>query len=202
MMREDSKRGMRGWALAGLAAVSLALAGCGGTAPDIQTLNFKSPGVQANGIIRPAFQCGGGALWIPLAWGKLPPATKELAIYFSRYRHERGNGRSRLVVPYGDLIYHSNPSVHRIAANTLPGNIGWSNSGNVNCPSPDTNLNLAVELFALSQRHFSRHLGHLLAVSLTREALGQVTPNSTSSSGKKLMEDTVGIGSFVASYRP
>src|ERR1051326_8449916 len=109
MMREDSKRGMWRWALAGLVAVSLALAGCGGSSSTTGVIDLKSPGVEADGVIKPSVSCGAGSLWVPLEWGKLPKDTQELAIFIGRFEYVGEGGKKKVAVPFADLVSKIKP---------------------------------------------------------------------------------------------
>ncbi|MFL5900635.1 MAG: hypothetical protein ACJ75S_05495 [Solirubrobacterales bacterium] len=187
----------------GLAAALLTLGGCGDTPSGVATpsaVEFKSPAV-SDGIIQPSVRCGGGALWLPLKWGAVPAGTKELAIYFNRFKYKQVGGRRKLVIPYADLIYHIKPSVHEIPANTLPSTIAWSDVGRINCPLAKRNPTVLLQLFAFDRTRRERVLTRRQAMALTGEALrtkGKTGANSIPPGG--LMEDVIGTGRFIAGY--
>jgi hypothetical protein len=190
------------WGL-GLLVALLILGGCGGGSGAAETaqIDLKSPAVSADGIIKPSVTCGLGALWLPLRWGAAPAETKELAVYLGRFEYKRVDGRRKLVIPYADLVYHIKPSVHEIAANTLPKKVSWSNFGNFSCPPAKRDQTDLQALFALDRTRHQRTLTRELATRLTEEAL---RAKGKSSAGPRppgsLTEDAAGIGRFIATY--
>jgi hypothetical protein len=203
MMREGIKARRRTAALAPI-LVALALAGCGGSgSSEPSTIAFKSPAVQADGAIRSNVFCGLGSLWLPLEWGAAPDGTKELAIYMGRFKYKKVEGGRKLVVPFANLIWHINPNLRRNGANYLPEEAAWSRAGPVSCPRKD-GQNILQVLFALDEVKDQRNVGMKEAIQLTEEALARRKAGTmvNSKSPAKLMEDTAGIGQFVATYDP
>jgi hypothetical protein len=174
------------------AAVGLALlwssSGCGESSPGFAAIDFKSPAV-SQGTISPPYKCGGGSLWLPVEWGRVPPGTRELAIYMGHFHYKAG-GRRELVVPFADLVSHISPSVHRIPANGLPKGVSWSYFGS-SCPLRKGERVLQ-EVFAFD-RVGDRSMNRKLATRLTEEA----------TRGKPLaapFDGAAGIGRFIAVF--
>jgi hypothetical protein len=188
------------------AAVSLAAlsAGCGGGSPQSSgtaPIAFRSRAVDANGVIRPNFSCGGGALWLPLEWGAVPSNTKELAIYIGRFRYEKRGDAKRLIVPFGELVALIQPSQQHNPPSNLPQGASWSFFG-LSCPQQRTGQKILQEIFALDRVPPSyRKLTKPLATRLTEEAL-KGRPREDARSPGPLTKDAVGIGRFVATYGP
>jgi hypothetical protein len=201
MTREDSGKGTwHAWVL-GLIAVALALGGCGGSSdtPVTSVIDLKSPGVGANGVLKPSVFCGYGSLWVPLKWGKVPEDTKELAIYIGRFKYVKEGGTRKLVVPFADLVSRFKPTEHRLVANVLPDGISWSYFG-TNC-LPRKGQNILLEVFALDRIH-QRAMKQSLATRLTEEALKHPRSSEGPRSPGKLTSDTAAIGRLIVTYGP
>jgi hypothetical protein len=198
----------RAWLLGLTLTLSLALWGCGSESPERSTIDFTSPAVQANGVIRPNVRCGTGTLWLPMEWGPVPPDTEELAIYIGRYEHKKVDGKRKLVIPFGDLISHISPSLHGIEANTLPVKSRWSAFGTSSCPAEQgekvvrKGQSILLQLFALDRTRRFRRLSRSLATELTEESLRQDGLASRSASAGELTGETLGTGQIVATYSP
>lgn len=200
MMRENGRGTGIAWAL-GLIAVALILSGCGSASSDtgaISVIDLKSPGLRANGELKPSVRCGWGSLWVPLEWGEVPPDTKELAIYLGRFKHVKENGKPKVVVQFADLVSKFKPTEHRLVANVLPEGVSWSYFG-TNCVIPQGGQSLLLEVFALD-RIGQREMTRPLATRLTEEALAH--PNSTEGarSPGKLMADATAVGRLITAY--
>jgi hypothetical protein len=180
--------------------VAVVVAGCGESSSQPSIIDFKSPAVQANGIIRPDVKCGAGSLWLPLEWGSVPADTKELAVYIGRFKYEKTATGRKLLVPFADLISRIRPSVHRIPANTLPDGVSWSAFGPNSCPPKREGQNILQELFALDRTKSTRELDNRLAIKLTEEALHAGRPGASRPAPGELMQDAVGIGRFTTTY--
>jgi hypothetical protein len=199
MIREESRKGARrAWGL-GLTAFALMLAGCGGgsTSPVTSAIYLKSPDVAANGVTKPNIQCGFGPMWMTLEWGEPPDETKELAIYFGRYKYVKtGNGRN-LFLTYADLFSKVKPSLRRLPANEVPDGGEWSYIG-ASCPAQRTGQGLVVEVLALDRTDAPRQMGRPLATRLAEEALGEPHPHEAPRSPGDLTREAVAVGRLIA----
>lgn len=201
MMRGGSKKPARyTWGL-GLVTAVLALASCGGgSSPAISVIDLKSPGLQANGELKPSTRCGWGSLWVPLEWGKLPEDTKELAIYLGRFKYDRENGKRKVVVHFADLVSKFKPTEHQLVANVLPEGVSWSSFG-TNClpPARGRGQSILLEVFALD-RVRQRTMKRNLATRLTEEALADPNPTEGPRSPGELTGDAVAVGRLITPY--
>ena len=188
------------WGL-GLIAATLALSGCGGgeSSPVTSVIDLKSPGVGADGVIKPTVFCGWGSLWVPLKWGEVPEDTKELAIYIGRFKYVKEGGSRKLVVPFADLVSKFKPTEHQLVANVLPEGVSWSYFG-ANC-LPRKGQNILLEVFALDRVHH-RAMKKPLATRLTEEALEHPHPSEGPRSPGELTSDAAAIGRLIATYGP
>jgi hypothetical protein len=186
----------------GLVAAALALTSCGsGSSPPVTSaIDLKSPGMQANGELKPSTRCGWGSLWVPLEWGKLPEDTKELAIYLGRFKYAKENGKRKVVVHFADLISKFKPTEHRLLANVLPEGVSWSSFG-TNClpPRRGRGQSILLEVFALN-RIRERPMKRSLATRLTEEALADPNPTEGPRSPGELTGDAVAIGRLITPY--
>src|SRR3954451_19507537 len=200
MTREESGKGTWGaWGL-GLIVVALMLGGCGGSdTPMTSVIPLKSPGVEANGVLKPSVFCGYGSLWVPLKWGKVPEDTKELAILLARFKYVKEGGVRKLVVPFADLVSKFKPTEHELVANVLPEGISWSYFG-VNCIHRK-GQRILLEVFALDRIHH-RGMRQPLATRLTEEALKHPHPIESPRSPGILTSDTTAVGRVIATYGP
>lgn len=199
MMRKEFKKPAR-YAL-GLVAAALTLASCGGgSTPVTSVIDLKSPGLQANGELKPSTRCGWGSLWVPLEWEKLPEDTKELAIYLGRFKHTKEGGERKVVVHFADLVSKFKPTERRLAANVLPEGVSWSYFG-INCLSPPKGRgqSILLEVFALDRIH-KRTMTRNLATRLTEEALANPNPTEGPRSPGELTGDAVAVGRLITPY--
>lgn len=203
MMRGDAKRVLQGawWAVP--VAVALALSGCGGSgssSPVTGVIDLKSPGLKANGELKPSIRCGWGSLWVPLEWGEVPEGTKELAIFLGRFKYEKENGKRKAVVHFADLVSKFKPTEHRLVANVLPEGISWSSFG-TNClpPSRGRGQSILLEVFALD-RIRERKMTRSLATRLTEEALSDPNVTEGPRSPGELTEDAAAVGRLITPY--
>jgi hypothetical protein len=182
-----------------LALAAIALAGCGGgsSSPVTAVIDLKSPGVDANGVIKSKVICGNGSLWVPLEWGPVPDDTRELAIYLGRFKHVKENGTSKVLVQFADLISKFKPTEDRLIANVLPEGVSWSYFGN-NCVAR-RGQTILLEVFALDSVH-QRAMKRRLATRLTEEALKHPQPVEGPRSPGKLTSDTAAIGRMIVTY--
>lgn len=188
------------WPL-GLIAAILALAGCGGASPDrpaLSAISLESPGLQANGELKPSTRCGWGSLWVPLKWGKVPKNTKELAVYLGRFKYASGHGRRRVVVQFADLVSKFKPSEHRFAANVLPEGITWSTFG-TNCVTARKGQHLLLEVFALD-RIGQRLITRTQATRLTEEALAHPRASEGGQPPGKPLQGATAVGRLITGY--
>lgn len=196
-------RVLSGWGL-GVLAAGLLACGCGqgSAASPSSTIRFGSPAVGADGVISPRVSCGEGTIWLPLKWGALPSGTKELVLYFGWLRWKAERGKRRLAVPFGSIISKIEPSVHGIAANTLPAGAAWSYFTVNNCQPVREGQEYLVELFALghSQRAVPEPLNARFVTGLTEEALGMGRFGGSSESATRLSEEALATGHFTAAY--
>lgn len=187
--------------LLGLIGAILVLAGCGGSSPDspaLSAIDLESPALQANGELKPSTRCGWGAIWIPLHWGKVPKKTKELAIYFGRFKFANEHGRHRVVVQYADLVSKFKPSEHRLVANVLPEGISWSNFG-ASCVTAQGGQHLLLEVFALD-RIGRRPITRAQATRLTEEALAHPQPIEGTRPPGRPLQDAIAVGRLITGY--
>jgi hypothetical protein len=192
------------WRL-GLIAAVLALTSCGGSGsgsspPVTSVIDLKSPGLQANGELKPSTRCGWGSLWVPLEWGKLPEGTKELAIYLGRFKYAKENGKRKVVAHFADLVSGFKPTEHRLVANVLPEGVSWSYFG-ANCvpPALGRGQTILLEVFALDRIH-RRTMERDLATRLTEEALADPNPSEGPRSPGELTGDAVAVGRLITPY--
>jgi hypothetical protein len=201
MMREESGKGtLRAWGL-GLIAIAVALGGCGSSStPVTSVIDLKSPGLQANGELKPSTRCGWGSLWVPLEWGKLPKDTKELAIYLGRFKYAKENGKRKVVVHFADLVSKFKPTEHQLVANVLPEGVSWSYFG-INClpAGGGKGQSILLEVFALDRIH-QRTMKRNLATRLTEEALADPNPTEGTRSPGELTGDAVAVGRLITPY--
>jgi hypothetical protein len=187
------------WPL-GLIAAILVLTGCGGVSsgsPALSAIDLESPGLQANGELKPSTRCGWGAIWIPVHWGEAPGNTKELAVFFGRFKFANEHGKQRVVVQYADLISKIKPSEHRLVANVLPEGINWSNFG-ASCVTVRGGQNLLLEVFALD-RIGRRQITRPQATRLIEEALAHPQPTEEAPPGRPL-QDATAVGRLITGY--
>lgn len=196
MMREDSKTGMRRVLAAMPIVLAVALVGCGsGSPPTTSAIDLKSPGVKANGELKPNVRCGWGSLWVPLEWGTVPDGTKELAILLARFEYAQGQGKRKPIVRFADLVSEFKPSERRLVANVLPEGVSWSYFG-TNCVTSGKGQHLLLEVFALD-RIRTRSMKRRLATRLTEEALADPKPTEGPRSAGELTEDATGVGRLI-----
>jgi hypothetical protein len=196
MMREGLKKATY---IAGIASlVLLALTGCSGAgSSSLAALDLKSPDVEPNGVTKPGIHCGWGPMWITLEWEKPPDGTKELAIFFGRFKYVKtGDGR-KPVVNYADLFSGVKPSLRRLPANEVPEGADWSNIG-TSCPAERTGQRLVAQVLALDQADAPRQLKRPLATQLAEEALAEPHPREPSQSPGPLTGEAVAIGRLIA----
>jgi hypothetical protein len=200
MMREDLKRAGRHACASVLVAtvIALGLAACGGSAPITAAIDLKSPGVQANGELKPSVRCGWGSLWVPLEWGDVPGDTKELAILLARFKYVNEGGKRKPVVLFSDLVSKFKPTERRLVANVLPEGISWSYFG-TNCVTSGKGQHLLLEVFALDNVR-KREIDRRLATRLTEEALSDSSATEGSRSPGELTEDTAAVGRLITTY--
>lgn len=200
MMRGGHKEAARQVLALVAATMALALAGCGsgGSAPVTSVIDLKSPGMQANGELKPSVRCGWGSLWIPLEWGEVPEDTKELAIYLGRFKNVKKDGERKVVVQFADLVSKFKPTEHRLVANVLPEGVSWSWFGN-NCIGPRKDVRIMLAVFALDRiRH--REMNRRLATRLTEEALADPKPTEGPRSPGTLTAETAAVGRLITTY--
>jgi phosphatidylethanolamine-binding protein (PEBP) family uncharacterized protein len=183
-------------------AAALALTSCaGGSSPSVTSvIDLKSPGLQANGELKPSIRCGWGSLWVPLEWGDVPKDTKELAIYLGRFKDAKEDGKRKVVVHFADLVSKFKPTERRLVANVLPEGVSWSFFG-FNCvpPSQGRGQSILLEVFALD-RIRKRTMKRNLATRLTEEALADPNPTEGPRSPGELTGDAIAVGRLITPY--
>jgi hypothetical protein len=137
-----------------------------------------------------------------LEWGKVPEDTKELAIYFGRFKYVKGEDGRKLVLTYADLISNVKPSLRRLPANAFPPGATWSNLPGHSCPEAKTGQNLLLEVFALDQAQTPREMERRLATRLTEEALEDPHPVVSPRPPGKLTREATAVGRLIATYGP
>jgi len=197
MLREDAKR--VGWhacafALA-VALMALGLTGCGESASVTTAIDLKSPGVEANGELKPSVRCGWGSLWIPLEWGDVPDDTEELAILLARFKYPKEGGKQKPTVLFADLVSKFKPTERKLVANVLPEGVSWSWFGE-NCVTSAKGQRVLLEVFALDDvRH--RKMDRQLATRLAEEALADPEVTEAPRSEGELTEDAAAVGRLI-----
>ena len=192
------------WAL-GLIAIALALAGCGGGGDDPQVtsaIKLTSPDVGVDGATKPGIQCGFGPIWVTLEWGQVPEETKELAIYFTRFKSVKAGDGRKLVLTYADLINNIDPSLRRLPANVFPEGANWSSIGDSCPPSQITGERLLAQVFALDKAKAPREIDRRLATRLTEEALDDPHPQEGPRSPGELTNEMTAVGRLFATDGP
>lgn len=200
-MDQGNSRGRGALRPLGLIAAILILTGCGGTSSDkaaLSAINLESPGLQANGELKPSTRCGWGAIWIPIHWGKVPGNTKELAVFFGRFTFANEHGKQKVVVQYADLVSKLEPSEHRLVANVLPEGVSWSNFG-PSCVSVRGGQNLLLEVFALD-RIGRRQITRAQATRLTEEALAHPQPAKGAPPPGKPLQGATAVGRLITGF--
>jgi hypothetical protein len=188
----------------GLITFALMLAGCGGGgggSPVTSVIDLKSPDVAANGVTKPNIECGLGPMWITFEWGKPPDETKELAIYFARFKYTKEGGGRKLVLTWADLFSNVKPSLRRLPANEVPDGADWSDIG-TSCPEQRSGQGLVAEVLALDRAHAPRQMKRPLATRLAEEALAEPHPHEVPRSPGDLTRDAVAVGRLIASDGP
>ncbi len=200
-MNRKNSRGKGVLWLLGLIGAILVLAGCGGSSPDsaaLSAIDLESPGLQANGELKPSTRCGWGAIWIPVHWGKVPGNTKELAVFFGRFKFANEHSKQGVVVQYADLVSKFKPSEHRLVANVLPEGISWSNFG-ASCVAVQGGQHLLLEVFALD-RIGRRPITHTQATQLTEEALAHPQPIEGTRPPGRPLQGATAVGRLITGY--
>lgn len=200
MGRKTSRGKEVTWPL-GLIVAILVLAGCGSASsndPALSAIDLRSPGLQANGELKPSVLCGWGSLWVPLEWGRVPEDTKELAVYLGRFKYASVHGERKVVVQFADLISKFKPTEHRLVANVLPEGVSWSSFG-TNCVTPRRGQRLLLEVFALD-RVGQRQITRPMATRLTAEALAQPQPTDGAQPPGEPVQDATAVGRLIVGY--
>lgn len=198
MMREDLKRAWQhacAFALPLTVLLMLGLAGCGGSSPSTTAIDLKSPGVQANGELKPSVRCGWGSLWVPLEWGDVPPDTKELAILLARFKSVKDGSKQKPQVLFTDLVSKFKPTEHKLVANVLPEGVSWSYFG-TNCVTSAKGQRLLLAVFALDDVR-NRKITRSLATRLTEEALAEPKVTEGPRSPGEFTEDATAVGRLI-----
>ncbi len=184
-------------------AVAGALTGCGSASSDPVTsvIKLKSPDIGTDGATRPGVHCGYGPIWMTLEWGEVPEATKELALYFTRFKYDTSGDGRKLVLTYADLLNNIDPSMRRLSANVVPPEANWAKIGN-SCPAQRTGQKLVVEVFALERARAPRQMSRQLATRLTKEALADPHPSVAPRSPGELTGEMAAVGRLIASDGP
>jgi hypothetical protein len=198
-------RALSGWGL-GVLAAALIACGCGqgSSASTSSAIQLESPAVGVNGVISPRVSCGLGTIWLPLKWGSLPSGTKELVLYFGWFKEGAEAGGKRVVVPFGSVIREIEPSIHGIAANTLPEGSEYSYFTINNCQPARKGQSYLVELFALDHPQLAvpEALDVGFVTGITEEALGVGQFAGDSETETQLTEESLATGHFIATYGP
>jgi hypothetical protein len=203
MVRQNFTKGIGyAWAL-GLIAVALALTGCGSgsSTPVTSVIDLKSPDLDANGATQPNVHCGYGPIWMTLEWGTPPEGTKELALYFTRFKYGKAGENRKPVLTYADLLSNIKPSLRRLPANVLPEGANWSSIGR-SCPTTETGQTLVAEVFALDSAKPPREMKRQLATRLTEEAMADPHPQEASRSPGAFTRDVAAVGRLIATDGP
>lgn len=184
-----------------LIAASLVLAGCGSAVsggPTLPRIDLESRGLLRNGELKPSTRCGWGAIWVPLHWGEVPENTKELAVYFARFKLANEHGGHGVAVQYADLVSKIKPSEHRLVANVLPEGISWSNFG-ASCVTAQGGQHLLLEVFALD-RIGQRRITRAQATRLAEEALAHPQPTEGTRPPGRPLQGATAVGRLITRY--
>jgi len=184
-----------------LTVLSFALVGCGEDSPARAEIKFWSPGVQANGLVAPNVQCGGGTVWLPLKWGSVPEGTKELVVYFGRFARPDPEQPTKLEIPFGSAFPEVDLGVHGSAANAYPGGASPHYYRLTNCVPNRNGQKYIAALFALDEAsHVPEPLNLAFSKRITEEALGVESPATESPPAEELLDSTLASSSFTATY--
>jgi hypothetical protein len=179
---------------------ALAIVGCGGgssSSPLTSVIALKSPDVAANGVTKPGIQCGFGPMWLNFEWSKPPDDTKELAIYFGRFKYVRGKHGRRPYLTYADLFSGVKPSLRQLPANEVPEGAQWSYIGK-SCPEQRSGQGLIAEILALNRAAAPREMKRPLATRLAEEALADPHPHEVPPTPGELTREVVAVGRLIA----
>jgi hypothetical protein len=173
------------------------LPGCGDASSQKATLKLWSPGVNSAGVTNVTAACRVGTTWLPIKWGPLPDGTKELVIYFGRFKYE-----NKQVTPtFGSLLVGVKPRLHGLPMETFPPETFAVDYHALNsCPSALRGEHIVIELFARSTigRVPTGTLSRDFTVTFTEDALGHgVGTKSTAAS--KFINESLAAGHLIAS---
>jgi hypothetical protein len=185
----------------GLIVAILLLSGCGGASSNgkaLSAIDLESSALRANGELKPSTRCGWGAIWIPLHWGEVPKNTRELAVYFARFKYANKDAKQKVVVQFADLVSKFEPTEHRLVTNVLPEGISWSSFG-TNCVTARRGQHLLLEVFALNRIN-PRLITRAQATRLTEEALAHPPPTEGTPPPGKPLQGATAVGRLITRY--
>jgi phosphatidylethanolamine-binding protein (PEBP) family uncharacterized protein len=138
-----------------VAALGMAMAGCGSDAPvaaKAPKIEVKSKAMVGERI--PArYTCDGQDVSPPLEWGAVPAGVRQLALFLVGFRPKPGTKSYAVSVEWA--VAGVNPALHRLAAGRLPagaylgtatGRLGQSYSL---CPAKGTTVHYQFELYGV-----------------------------------------------------
>jgi phosphatidylethanolamine-binding protein (PEBP) family uncharacterized protein len=179
----------------GALALTLAFTGCGGstattasTAPKGVSFNGKPSSIAfaspfAGSTVPVQYTCDGTDSSPPLAWGQLPPETKQLAFFILGFTSAGKNTRVSIRWAAAGI----SPTLHGFEAGKLPHNALLSSSGHHKyslCPAKGTRENFVFLMYAIpSKIRLHRNFN-------ASKLLGQISGTSSPAQ----------LGSFLAAY--
>ena len=191
---------------AALLAVAL-LAGCGGDSSSDASegppeITLESPAIGKDGVISPRYECGGGSIWLPLRWSQAPEGTKELVLYFGRYRYvKKGKGEPRVKVPFGILITKLDPSRRGVNALPIEAEPTLTYHPFQSCV-PREGQNVILQLFALKRPLLYPEADTETVYDLVETVLGEKSDRGNPKWVKELTEESLATAQITATYGP
>jgi len=176
-----------------LAALTLALAGCGSSTPTSSTpqkIAFKSPAVTANTM--PArYTCDGRNTWPTLEWGAVPAGTGSLALFVVGITPKPGTQSYKVSVEWA--VAGLVPTLHRLPTGELPRHVyigidSDGKSGYSLCPAKGSHTQYQFELYGIP-KGYGVASPHFLATQLITAL---ASPSSTTRANA--------FGAFIAKY--
>jgi phosphatidylethanolamine-binding protein (PEBP) family uncharacterized protein len=173
---------------------ALLLVGCGSSSPSTPraarepAIPFISPALISGRVIPAHLKCNVRNVWLPLAWGRLPAHTQELALYMVRFGTPKvaGNGKVNAEVKASAIVVGLKPTLRRLRLGKYPhGAVVGVHSPNDPsasiCPPRGAQQDILFRIYALPHK-LDLHKGGELVNQMSADALE--------------------AGTFIASYKP
>jgi len=136
-------------------------------------------------------------MWLDFKWSKPPDETKELALYFARFKYVNGKHGRKPYLTYADLFSGVKPSLRELPANEVPEGASWSYIGK-SCPEQRSGQVLIAQIFALDRAAAPRQMERPLATRLAEEALAEPDPHEGPRPAGDLTRDALAVGRLSA----